>query len=423
MIRFLHAADIHLDSPLKGLAKKEHLPAEKIQSASRVALVNLVTLAIAEKVDFVLLAGDIYDRNPEYPTVHFFNSQMNRLKTHQITVVMITGNHDALALITNPLPSPDNVKLLDSKTPDSHEILKDGKTIAWVHGQSFQEKETKKDLASKYPDPKKDAFNIGLLHTSLEGNSKHDTYAPADPKVLANKGYDYWALGHIHQREIVKENPHIVYPGNLQGRNIRETGPKGCYLVSVDAQGKPNLEFKELDVFRWQVVEVDLGGVEGEAGFLKAMDDALRKTGLEDPAIPVGIRVMLKGKTPLHSWILSNENHIKEILQARCLSIGNEKVFVEQVKHETVFSGGKEGSDSLPEDAMAFLRQTIDSLSKNPEALKKLLIGSELEDLDKMLPGKLKNSDDPDSIRPVETDWLAPLLDHVAPLIERLNRE
>lgn len=424
MIKFIHAADIHLDSPLKGLAQKEHLPAELIRSATRKALTNMVNLALDEKVDFVLLAGDLYDRNwDDSATGFYFIGEMKRLEGKKIPVVMITGNHDAVTIIKKPLPYPGNVIILDSKKPQSHHILKEDALLAVIHGQSFQDRAVTSNLASKYPPPIPGTINIGILHTSLEGSTEHDTYAPADIQDLILKEYDYWALGHIHKREVVRTNPWIVYSGNIQGRNIRETGAKGCYLVEFEGHGKAKLDFRDLDVFRWQTLEIDLYGVSDKDGFLEAVSKVIGEKQLPETQVPLGIRVILHGETPFHDRLASDENWARDEIQA--LFAGQSNIlFVEKLVLETrAFLTGKDQSNSLSEDALNIIHKTIDSLRKDPDSLKKLIMGSALAELAKRLPGPWREENDPDAILPVDINWLAPLLDQVGPFIETTDRK
>ena len=157
---------------------------------------------------------------------------------------IVQGNHDAQGVISRQLDLPPNVTVFSSRTAQTVRI--DELSVA-IHGRSFPDRAVDEDLVPSYPAPVPDFFNIGMLHTSLNGRPGHDTYAPTDLATLIAKGYDYWALGHVHAREVVSEVPRIVFPGNLQGRHANETGPKGCELVTVEA-GQIEAEFVALDV-------------------------------------------------------------------------------------------------------------------------------------------------------------------------------
>lgn len=421
MIKFIHAADIHLDSPLEGLSNRPNLPVEKITSATREALTNLVDLAIGEKVDFVLLAGDIYDGDyDDFTTAFYFNQQMGRLNQKNIPVVMISGNHDAKSRISRPLPPPGNVKVLSVESPESYEIIKNGQVIAVIHGQGFLNQAETTNLAATYPAPQPGILNIGILHTSLQGYEGHDNYAPTSSKELANKGYQYWALGHIHKREVVLEKPcWIVFPGNIQGRHIRETGAKGCYLATFENSTQASLEFKPLDVFRWEVLTVNVDGLEDESCLEDEVDAALKeKSGLDFREVPFGVRVILQGNTKLHSWLVSSHNRITNSIQNIFASLGNGNLFLEELKVAT--SSPHTGSDAgeLGEDALSLLAKTLASMKENPKELEKLLKDTDLVNLNKAVPGDWKGIKDPNSIEPLNPDWLNGLFGEIVPLIE-----
>ena len=217
--RFLHTADIHLDSPLRGLAGQEGIAAERVRTATRDALAQLVGLAIEEKVDFLIIAGDLYDGDwRDYKTGLFFTRQMGRLNREGIPVYLLHGNHDAKSQITPRLELPDNVQVFGTRKPETFSL--DELKVA-LHGQSFRQRDVTDNLALNYPDPASGVFNIGVLHTGLGGMGGHENYEPCALDDLINKGYDYWALGHVHQANVLHEKPHIVFPGNLQGMHGR----------------------------------------------------------------------------------------------------------------------------------------------------------------------------------------------------------
>ena len=260
MIKFIHTADIHLDSPLKGLEAHEDAPVEEIRGATRRAFDNLIDLTIEEEVDFVLIAGDLYDGDwKDYNTGLFFAARMGRLSKAGIKVFIVSGNHDAASQITKAMPLPDNVTLFSPRKPQSVKLDDLGVII---HGQSYSFRAVTENLASQYPQNDSNYFNIGLLHTSLTGREGHEDYAPCTLDELKSKGYDYWALGHVHKREIVSEDPWIVFPGNIQGRHIKETGAKGATLVTVEDGRITAVEERELDVLRWATCRVDLSECE-----------------------------------------------------------------------------------------------------------------------------------------------------------------
>ena len=232
MFKFIHAADVHLDSPLRGLSRYESAPAESIRNACQRAFENLVDLAIDEKVSFVLLAGDLYDGDwRDYSTGIFLSQQMGRLGQQNIPVFTVAGNHDAANRMTKALDSFSNMTILSSQKAET--IMLDDLAVA-IHGQSFGTQHVDENLAAGFAAAEQGMFNIGLLHTSLDGREGHAVYAPCSADDLRSKGYQYWALGHIHKQEFVSENPWIVFSGCIQGRHIQESGAKGCVLVTVE---------------------------------------------------------------------------------------------------------------------------------------------------------------------------------------------
>ena len=200
MFRFLHAADLHIDSPMRGILSRETRVADQLRSSTREAFLRLVDLAISEKVSFVIIAGDIYDRDwKDYTTGLFFRKGMSQLKQADIPVYLISGNHDAASTITRKLSLPENVTLFSSRSPQTAELP--GLPVA-LHGMSFPNRAVEENLVPLYPPAVPHKFNIGILHTSLSGAPGHDTYAPCKLSDLLAKGYDYWALGHIHKPEV-----------------------------------------------------------------------------------------------------------------------------------------------------------------------------------------------------------------------------
>ena len=264
MPTFLHAADLHLDSPLRGLDRKEGAPAQRIREASRIAMSRMVDAAIERRVAFVLLAGDIYDSQPAFETYLFFHRQMDRLSQAGIPVAIVLGNHDHGGASPRAGRLPSGVHVLPAEQPSSLEIVPG----VWVHGQSYPTRDIADDLTAHYPQAVPGALNIGLLHTALDGHSgEHARYAPSNTQRLAAHGYAYWALGHVHALLVLNEGGcHIVYPGNLQGRHARETGPKGAMFVEYAATGISAVRADAFDDVRWFRLELEaaLAGPEGD---------------------------------------------------------------------------------------------------------------------------------------------------------------
>ncbi|MCX6863188.1 MAG: DNA repair exonuclease [Verrucomicrobia bacterium] len=334
MIRFIHAADPHLDSPLQGLEAHEGAPVEVLRGATRRAFENLVNLAIEESVDFVVIAGDLYDGDwKDYSTGLFFRAQMVRLQSKGTPVYLIAGNHDAASVITKKLSLPENVHVFSTRTTESLEVAGHPVTI---HGRGFPNRAVPENLAIEYPMAVPGRFNLGLLHTSLTGRPGHDTYAPCSVAELREKGYGYWALGHIHQPEVINKDPWIVFAGNCQGRHIKETGQRGCRLVTVsDSLQVEGVEWRSLDVVRWEELNVDLSGVETETDATRLVGDAMGKAVTAAEGRLVAARIVLSGTTRLHGSLHRNDEHWNAQFQASAQDLGAEAIWIERITVST----------------------------------------------------------------------------------------
>lgn len=335
MLRFLHTADLHLDSPLKGLQRYEGAPVQEMRSATRRALENIVQLAIDRQVHVVVIAGDVFDGDwKDTHTGLFFSRQLTRLVEHGIRVAMIRGNHDAANRMTQTLRLPQGVHLMGVEEPE---------TVDWsdlgivIHGQSFAEIAEKRNLALDYPVAISGVFNLGLLHTSLTGAEGHDHYAPCTPEDLRRKEYQYWALGHIHQRDdSTHQDPPIVFPGNPQGRHIRETGSKGCVIGEVENTTLTSLEFVEVDVFRWDRVTVDLANCADTEEMLQLVDDELNTVLNRHPSMPLAVRIELAGKTSLHRVLGAKADRWRQEVRNCGIQVGHDRLWIEKVQVRTM---------------------------------------------------------------------------------------
>lgn len=392
MFRFLHAADIHLDSPLKGLERYEGAPADQIRGATRRALENLVELAIEREVDFVLIAGDLYDGDwKDHNTGLFFVRQMSRLREADIPVVLISGNHDAANKMTRSLRLPENVELLSHRRPETAGAKKLHELGVAVHGRSFARAAEYDNLASDYPQRRGGMFNIGLLHTSLNGAEGHEPYAPCSVEQLKQKQYDYWALGHVHTRQVMCEDPPIVFCGNPQGRHIRETGPKGCYLVTVDGAGHADLEFTPLDVFRWEVCQVAAGTARRPGDVLELFSEELSKLFEQHAGMPLSVRVELTGRTEVHEELLAEPATWTQQVRATAIDVSGGRVWVEKVKLRT--APPRDLDDSAWKDGpKGELIRYVSQLQQNDDQL--LELSEELADLRRKLPEELLRGED-----------------------------
>lgn len=364
-MRFIHAADLHIDSPLRGLSRYEGAPLERLRGATRRALERLVALAIDERVDFVLLAGDLYDRDwVDFHTGLFVREQMVRLGRHAIRVFVVQGNHDAQGVITRQVPWPDNVKVFSHRKAET--VRLDGLNVA-IHGHSFSDREMPDDLVPGYPAAIAGCFNIGLLHTSLTGVAGHDTYAPTSLPVLKAKGYDYWALGHVHARQVVCEQPRIVFSGNLQGRHARETGPKGCELVEVQG-ANIDARFVPLDVVRWHQLTLAVQTIDSLDGLSRHVTAALRAAISPSGDALQAVRVVLQGDTVLHALEARQPGSLAAAVQAGAQDLVEAEVWIEQVQLE-LRSPLDRSQLAQGRDAVGELVRWVDHLSLDPNML------------------------------------------------------
>jgi exonuclease SbcD len=405
-ITFLHAADIHLDSPLKGLERYENAPVDRIRSATRRAFSRLIDLALEKRVNFVLIAGDLYDGDwKDYQTGLFLSRELARLRDRDVNVYMIAGNHDAANKMTRSLPLPQNVKLLAHDGPETVHLSDLGVAI---HGQSFKHAAVTDNLATTYPPPVPGFLNIGLLHTGLTGLEGHERYAPCTLEDLAQRGYDYWALGHIHTRQTPsKANPHVVFPGNVQGRHIRESGCKGCILVTVDSDHRIETRFERLDCVRWEHAQVDLSSVVNESDALtrsaNILDHLLATE--PDPDVMLAVRVTLTGSTPLHARFHADQERLVASIRALAIDRGADRLWIERVELKTE----PPRIASAVEGPLEELLDLFAHLSANPSALAELMADhADLADLKRKLPAEMVQ--DPDCPRPTDSDWLHSLL-------------
>ncbi|GBC61369.1 DNA repair exonuclease [Desulfonema ishimotonii] len=408
MFTFLHAADIHLDSPLRHLSQYEGAPVEALRGATRAAFQNLVDLALSEPADFVLIAGDVYDGDwKDYNTGLWFVSRMTQLERAGIPVFLVAGNHDAASRMSKTLRMPANVHTFPANQPDT--VRLDRFQVA-IHGQSFAAPAVKKNLAAKYPPPVPGYFNIGLLHTCATGREGHLPYAPCETADLAAKGYDYWALGHVHQREVLSEDPQIVFPGNLQGRHIRETGPKGCMAVAVNGHGQVRPDFRPLDVIRWAQAEIDITGAEDGYAVLDILCDRMEGLLEENGGRPLAVRVILTGHSPAHDVLAASPGHWISQIRAAALDACSGQIWVEKVKIRSRPPGR---SEKISDGPVGEILEIFDAVRSDPALLD--LLEKSLNDLSRKLPRELRDGDDgPD---PANREWLAGMVESVRPML------
>ncbi len=401
MALFVHAADIHLDSPLKGLFPYESAPdIEEIRGATRHALDNLVRLVLSEKACLLIIAGDLYDGDwPDFNTGLHFARQMQRLGEAGVWVAVVRGNHDAANTMTRTLIMPENVKIFKDRRPETWILKEVG--IA-VHGQSYSTPAVTENLALTYPDPVEGLLNVGVLHCLISGTKGHMPYAPCTLDQLAAKGYDYWALGHVHEYGVLKEKPLIVYPGCIQGRHIRETGEKGCVLVDNDS-GTLKEEFVSLDLLRWMKITVDISGAENIQQVTERFSNQLaEEMGSLDNRICCA-RVFLKGRCSVHGRLHTDPATVSANIRAVAADVSHRRTWIEKVELNTspeLDPKSLAGSDTPQGELLRYIQelfsnsQLYQELGLDFSQLKSKLAGSGLVVPDKDLRGMLSNARD-----------------------------
>jgi DNA repair exonuclease SbcCD nuclease subunit len=385
-MKFLHAADIHLDSPLAGITRRASIPPHVLHHCTRRAFVNLIDLAISEDVAFVLIAGDLYDGDwRDFSTGLFFIEQMRRLAR---PCILVRGNHDAASIISRQLTLPANVHELSAKKVDRWVSEELGVV---VHGRSFPDRHIAEDFSEAYPGPEPGKLSIAMLHTSAEDPGEHEVYAPCRVASLAGKGYAYWALGHIHARAELHSDPRIVFPGNIQGRHSRETGAKGATLVEVTDRKIERVSHRPTDVLRWASIKPDLDGAETMAEAAIRLRLAFEERAGQAEGRPLIVRVVLRGATPLHAGFATDPRQIEAECQNAANAAGDD-IYIERVLVETQVPS-EAGEGAMQDLANAFAAGLDDA-----ELLQKLL--AEFKKLRQDLPytegsqGRLPDSEE-----------------------------
>jgi len=359
-VKFIHCADVHLDSPMRGLARYEGAPVERLRGASRRAFEHLVELAIAEHVDLVVIAGDLYDgERDDFQTAMFLQRQLHVLGDAGIPVAIAFGNHDAANAITTRLDLPAGSYAFPHDHPGTWEL--DGPGVA-LHGRSYPSRAVPEDLTLDYPAPVPGVLNVGVLHTSLDGRPGHDTYAPCTLEGLVGRGYQYWALGHVHRREhLQRAGVHVVFPGNLCGRDVGEIGPKGATVVEYHDETVDSVEHRNLAPVRWAHLEADVRAASSAAGAIEQVVAEL--TALQDAAPDdlLAARVTLRtGPAASDEWLRHPERYEAQ-LRADATG-GGEALWLERIE----LAPSPSASGAVPGEALAAIGEALTAMRSGP---------------------------------------------------------
>lgn len=354
--RFVHAADIHLDSPLRSLALRDPDLADLIGNATRRAFVRVVDLCLDEQVDALLLAGDLYDGDQtSMKTARFLAEQLRRLHEAGIRVFIIRGNHDALSRISKELTLPDSVKLFGGRAEAIAIERASGQFPVTIHGLSFAQPHAPQSLIGKYRPPVEGAVNIGLMHTSLAGAPGHDLYAPCSFADLQGTGFRYWALGHVHKRSVVEGGCAIVMPGMPQGRDINEAGAKSVTLVTIGDDRSIRIEERVTSIAQFERVAVDVTGIDDWRDLVTALARALEQARGDVPSEHLVARLRVMGATPLAWRIRRDLDLLKTEADDRASVIGS--CWVEKLEVDCRAPGV---AASASADPLTELRRLID---------------------------------------------------------------
>lgn len=348
--RFVHAADIHLDSPLRSLALRDPDLAELIGNATRRAFVRIIDLCLEEQVDALLIAGDLYDGDQtSMKTARFLAEQLRRLDEAGIRTFIIRGNHDAISKITNELTFPDLVTVFAGRAEAIEIDRPRGSVPVAVHGLSFAQRHAPESLLGRYKPAIEGAINIGLLHTSLGGAPGHDLYSPCSVADLTATGFNYWALGHIHKRSAVEGSCAIVMPGIPQGRDINEAGPKSVTLVTIQDDRSIHIEERTTSIAQFERAVVDASGITDWRELVSTIARTLEKERSGAVSDQLVTRLRVEGSTQLAWRIRRDADLLKTEADDRASVIGSCWVEKLEIACEPPTTDAESSGDPLSE--------------------------------------------------------------------------
>ena len=314
-IRFVHAADLHIDSPFKGISNLNSELARHLSEATYRAFENIIDLCIDENVDFLLIAGDIYDSGDRSLKAQIkFRQALERLAHKDIPVFIVHGNHDPLDRWSKVISWPENTHIFKGKKVQVIPFARNGQEVARIYGISFHTKEIRESLVGKFPKAKSDCWAIGLLHANVGNSTAHDSYSPCSLNELIDVGMDYWALGHVHKHQILRDdNPVVLYSGNPQGRNPKEDSQRGCYLIELDPDTSPQLRFIPVDVIRFENRDIDISNESDLNDVVLHVQQEKKRLRETSDGRDVVLRLQLTGRTPLCS-VLRRASNVVDLL-------------------------------------------------------------------------------------------------------------
>jgi DNA repair exonuclease SbcCD nuclease subunit len=369
---FIHAADLHLDSPFAGITARVPSIAGVLQQATFKALDALVDLARARQADFVVLAGDVFELADKSLGAQLaFADAVSRLEAPGIAVFMVCGNHDPASGRSFSVDFPKNLFIFPHEKVETRIVSRQGTNIAAVSGISYEKSAESRNLVALFPREHPGLFSIGLVHANVGGATGHENYAPCKISDLDNPGIDYWALGHVHTKRIVSQKPLALYPGNTQGRSFAEAGQRGCYFVQVEGN-KITSEFCPLDAVRFLEEEIPIAGIETISALENAIFDKVGKLAAEAGNLPLVCRITLAGRGPLYGELKGPDTEDVFLERARQAFEGrNPFVWVERIKNccapEADLAAREKGDDFV-----AQVLALAGKMQKDPAAAKRM---------------------------------------------------
>jgi len=316
-VKFVHCADLHLDTPFRGLANVAPQVASELNEATFKSYDNIIALAVREKVDFVVIAGDVFNSKDRSLRAQFrFRDGLKSLADHGIQSFVAFGNHDPLSGWSHTLEWPELARRFGDKSVDICEVVRDGKVVATVHGISFDREKVTEDLAAKFKASTNGVPAIAVLHCNVGGQTGHDNYAPTTVDELSSKDFDYWALGHVHTHSVLKEEgPAIVYPGCSQSRHPNETGAKGCCVVTLGDGARPDVRFESTDTVRYYKGTVDIDNCKSIDAIQRTIVEACRLASEAAEGRHLIARLSLRGRSALHGQ-LTHGSALQDLFEA-----------------------------------------------------------------------------------------------------------
>lgn len=306
-VRFVHAADLHLEAPFAGVDASDPAVRAALVPSTFEAFERVVSLCIEERVDFLLIAGDVYDNARNFNAQIQFQKQAARLHEAGIPVYIAEGNHDPESARPRDLRLPGSVHYFSTRDVQRVPVERDGSVICTLYGRGYAKAAESRNLARDFARESADELAIGVLHANVGGREGYLDYAPASMEDLRSARMDYWALGHIHKPDVLSDAPAIVYAGCPQGRSAKEDGARGCYLVEL-TPGHAEIEFRPTCSVVWHRRSLDVTGLESVDEIRDALRTACDAVRAISDGVPAIVRLELTGRTEAHAALVRGTN-------------------------------------------------------------------------------------------------------------------